>query len=349
MNSLTLLINVALGLFAIYLFNSVLISQLQEALAILFQWRARHLKRSIGLMLDGMQEAGVDEKETRIVDRLYANPLIVSLSQSSNSSSFWKREPTSIPADIFTAALFETLSGGQKVNVVADFDYTQLRQAVNETAIPQPLRDNLLILLSKAQSKSSSPTASNAPIASSIPPPAVTSTLSPSQAFREEVENWFERAMDRASDVYKANVTKLALGIALVVVLAGNIDTFYIAQRLYTEAPLRDALSSVATEAIAEQAQTESESCLAGQASKECLQYINGQMDFVISSGLELPVGWTLSRWETATSSIWIAIAKGVGILVSGLAISQGAPFWFQVLNRVVGLRESISKRSSST
>jgi hypothetical protein len=62
--------------------------------------------------------------------------------------------------------------------------------------------------------------------------------------------------------------------------------------------------------------------------------------------GLSLPIGWSgvgLSkdpRGIPETRSAWLS--KVLGILVTGFALSLGAPFWFDVLNKVARLRTAV-------
>ena len=63
--SLPLVLDVAIGLAFIYLILSLLASEIQELLTTLLQWRAKHLKDSIEVLLAG--GAGTQqEKKLRI-------------------------------------------------------------------------------------------------------------------------------------------------------------------------------------------------------------------------------------------------------------------------------------------
>ncbi len=50
-----------------------------------------------------------------------------------------------------------------------------------------------------------------------------------------------------------------------------------------------------------------------------------------------MPIGWPDPGMPTADFGWWLK--KVIGILITGFAVSQGAPFWFDMLNRITNLR----------
>lgn len=56
-----------------------------------------------------------------------------------------------------------------------------------------------------------------------------------------------------------------------------------------------------------------------------------------------MPVGWTAAQRDGLKSADvkWLAL-KLLGLALSTIALSLGAPFWFDVLNRIVGLRKGL-------
>jgi hypothetical protein len=51
-------------------------------------------------------------------------------------------------------------------------------------------------------------------------------------------------------------------------------------------------------------------------------------------NGLQLPMGWANSP---ADAGAWVI--KLLGLLLTSIAVSLGAPFWFGVLNKIVNIR----------
>ncbi|NCI48390.1 hypothetical protein GWC95_00555 [Sediminibacterium roseum] len=64
-----------------------------------------------------------------------------------------------------------------------------------------------------------------------------------------------------------------------------------------------------------------------------------------------IPLGWNNHVFLTAENrfSIWLVLSKIAGLGMTVLAIMMGAPFWFDVLNKVSNMRSAGSKPPSST
>ncbi|MCZ0904208.1 hypothetical protein ON021_30345, partial [Microcoleus sp. HI-ES] len=66
-----------------------------------------------------------------------------------------------------------------------------------------------------------------------------------------------------------------------------------------------------------------------------------------------LPFGWSeqnsLER-DAKGNLLWLAlISKLFGWILSGVAISMGAAFWFEALNKIINIRNAGKKPPSST
>ncbi|MFB2981678.1 hypothetical protein [Microseira sp. BLCC-F43] len=77
------ILDIAIGLLFIYLILSLLASEIQELLATLVQWRAKHLKKSIeSLLVGGGESTDRELSKARIIaNELYNDPLINTLNQ----------------------------------------------------------------------------------------------------------------------------------------------------------------------------------------------------------------------------------------------------------------------------
>jgi hypothetical protein len=69
-------------------------------------------------------------------------------------------------------------------------------------------------------------------------------------------------------------------------------------------------------------------------------------------TGLGLPIGWSRDAPITDPRAFPRApgdwLLKLLGILLTGFAISQGAPFWFDLLNRFMVVRSTIKPSEKS-
>ena len=79
--NLPFVLDIAIGLIFIYLVLSLLASEIQELLATLLQWRAKHLKESIENLLEGSKDTKEEKQVKKLVQSLYNEPLIENLNQ----------------------------------------------------------------------------------------------------------------------------------------------------------------------------------------------------------------------------------------------------------------------------
>ena len=159
------------------------------------------------------------------------------------------------------------------------------------------------------------------------------------ERLQASLESWFDGQMDRVSGSYKRWAKRWVIPIALVVAFAFNIDTVAISRSLYVDSGVRAAVLQAASSdqlcAVDESGQPTGSDCLPNEI--ENLEQ------------LKLPVGWTQTRWQVATSSGAAVILKLVGLLLTAAAASLGAPFWFDALNKVGSLRNVGKKPESSS
>lgn len=187
------------------------------------------------------------------------------------------------------------------------------------------------------------------------------------QQFKLEIQNWFDRSMDRASGVYKRNAKGVGFLIGLVIAIAINADTFHIVTRLTIDSTLREALVSSA-EVISTQcnaptqpnslpsspslpAETPALTSSPPQSPEDCITQ-------VVERATALPIGWNQeqpsqqgvnanSGMDESIVPLPLPLRKVLGWAVTGLAIAMGASFWFDLLGKVVNVRNA-GKRPES-
>lgn len=150
---------------------------------------------------------------------------------------------------------------------------------------------------------------------------------------RKNVEQWFDAAMDRVSGWYKRRTQWFLLAFGLAFALALNLDSLKIADQLYRDQPKREAIVAAAEGYAAASKQTNDVSA----------QGIKENFDKIESLGF--PVGWTAADVPVDFNS---ALRKIFGLLATGLAVSLGAPFWFDVLNRIMVVRSTVKPHEKS-
>ncbi len=160
---------------------------------------------------------------------------------------------------------------------------------------------------------------------------------------RTEMEVWFNQTMARASGWYKRNAQKWLMGLALLFCLALNVDTLMIIDTLWKDPQLRGQLVMAAEQARAQmEAPTKPTTEIAPEQVKEKAEeaIAKAKAAAAMIKGIPFPLGWKGETQGLPGDAMgWLL--KVLGIIISVLAIAQGAPFWFDLLNKLSNLRGS--------
>jgi hypothetical protein len=149
--------------------------------------------------------------------------------------------------------------------------------------------------------------------------PLVRTTEKQVADLRREIGDWFDSRMEALSRAYKHHVKWVLVGIGIIVALVFNVDAIGAAQRLYRDEALRTAVADQASAVVA--------ACEGQPDITTCTRDEVGKVD----TAIRLPVGW-----PDPDGIGWI---QGLGWLVAGIALGQGAPFWFDLLRKTGRLR----------
>ncbi|MGF1459159.1 MAG: hypothetical protein ACFBSG_09045 [Leptolyngbyaceae cyanobacterium] len=146
-----------------------------------------------------------------------------------------------------------------------------------------------------------------------------------------EVEAWFNRGMARAQGVYKRNAKAVGLMIGIAIAISLNADSLHILDSLSRDPAVRNAITQAA-----EQVATDN---------PEVIGQLEEEVDQVLSD-LPIPIGYSeaiTSKQQAAQDSWFIPLIprRLVGWLITGFAISMGSSFWFNLLKRVVNVKNS--------
>jgi hypothetical protein len=331
------MLDVAIGLFFIYLTLSLLVSGIQELIATVLEWRAKQLKEAIQIILGDNEANDPSAKQAqKIANDLWNHPLIRSLNQRKIIRG--SVGPSYISSKMFAATLLEILQTEYNFNASGTID--DIVQSIKENkTLDEAIQKRILSIALIAQRKAS---ASEKGI----------------KSLEEEIRIWFDQSMERASGVYNRNVKGVTFLIGLVVTLALNADTFYILGSLNKDAALRSSINQVISEVISNN-KKQIDECLS-EANKldkplekltqqnQCFEDINTSLD-----NITMPFGWsTMEQFNKqvnprypATPQLrdWVfGIIKLIfGWLLSAAAIAMGAPFWFDLLGKFINVRNA--------
>lgn len=313
-----------IGLVGIYLTLSLLVTAIGEGISQAFGLRGRNLHQ---VMLGLVGKTGTEA--------FYAHSRIRQLMQYDDSMSFYQKTkfklgfawPSYIPADIAVEVLLELQLGTP---------LSELRQSPleirNRLAQLENTNTKTALLLFWQQAEADS------------------------QKFQLLVQDWFNDRGDRAVGWFKRRLGALQLGIGLVVAVGMNVDSIDLYKKLYSDPIARQQALQLAERlanepGLAYQLCPDSYGpCLPIEKMKEQLstmspiigrsQDTNNQCDFkeiwnqqlfdLINGGCPNPMRW-------------------LGYLLTAFALSLGAPFWFDILQKLMAVKQKFRPSTASS
>jgi len=156
------------------------------------------------------------------------------------------------------------------------------------------------------------------------------------EEFKTKMRNWFNDVMDRAAGWYKRNIQILVTFVGLVVAIIFNADTISLYQRLESNPEELKEIVAMA-EAYAKKSDLGIQS--GGTVEQQWEQVNNLINDEINQAKSPLGLGWHPEELQGMTPSDWVI--KVLGWIVTALAVSLGAPFWFDLLKKLVNIRSS--------
>lgn len=342
-------LEIAIGVVFVFLVASLLATAVREAIEGFLKTRAIQLERGIRQMLD-------DPTGTAVTKQLFDHPLLFGLfageydpakltgflfnwrrggsTQGAGGKpvppkriGFFTNLPAYIPSGNFALALMHLTAGTDGMLTI---------ESVKNGTMQLPegrLRQAMLVALGEAQGDL--------------------------DRARASLESWFDSTMDRVSGWYKRETSVILFAIGLVVAVVLNVDTLQIADTLASNNALRQQLIAH-IDATIKGDQSPSEQMLAGE-----VQGLSGVIGWTqrkqsIENELATPAReadrekqkvWAKRQMELFPFDhvFWRFLPKAVvGWFVSALAISLGAPFWFDVLNKLMIIRSTVKPYEKS-
>ena len=294
----------AISLAFVYLLLSALCSALQELIANLGKWRANTLEAGIRNLL---QDEGLKNE-------VYNHVLV---------RGIWR--PNWLIKETDKVHKPGYMSSSMFAQVVQDLRATQ------GESLPEPAKKALNALLLG---------------------------ITDAEEQKKRIEHWFDDAMDAVSGWYKRKANAWLWVIAGVVCVVLNADTISIGRMLWDDPTARAAIVQSANDYVKKKVEAEepnkkqeatSSPADPDKAARNSLQAVKDARANL--NGLSIPLGWCsasesgnkdsscTSERQLPRAEIWAWLLKIFGILISVLAVSQGAPFWFDLLQKVVNLR----------
>ncbi len=313
-------LDVVIGLIIYFLFMSLVASALVEMIAALARKRGKLLRDAVDAATNGGHAFN---------NALYLHPLIYGLFESEKVGMKEKKSlPSYIPSEVFAQAYVETVIG-MPIAEVGDLGMvfsSESRIWSDKREIPDR---------AEGQEAAAATLAFGDPVKiqkrdlddayRALRPHVVAAGGDRKETLRR-VAVHFDRVNERVTGRYRRWVSYWLFVIGVVLATATNGDATRIVNRLVSNADLRNAL--VQSAELDLQAENQSR-----EATLDRIRVIEGisggwQTDPLLAEG-----GLTVGA---------VAI-KVLGFFITAFAVSLGAPFWFDLLNKLLKLRKVVA------
>jgi hypothetical protein len=327
------IIDIAIGMVFVFLLVSLLASTINEMALSLLNMRGKELLRGIKTLLS-------DTNATGLVSRLYNHGQIFGLFAGNFDPNNPRNLPSYIPATNFVMAFLDVVpqhaglpdsiqpaSPAIVLQPASPPDASNLIAVIG--AVQQDARAVLLKLRTAAQALANDIATEKVgtPLISMIDAAGGDVTK-----LKASLEDWYNSAMDRVSGWYKYRTQWILFWIGLVLAVALNADAVGIAKQLSKDSTLRESIVAAAQSAKRPDGE-------GGQPIETQIEQARKKVSEIENLGI--PLGWTKAPdfrdWQIY-----------VGWLFTAVAVSLGAPFWFDMLNKIMVVRSTVKPREKS-
>lgn len=355
-------LEVAIGTIFVILIASLLASSIREMIESLLKARAVQLEKGLRTLLDdptgktalkelfdhpmllGLFEGSYDPDSQLTPTMKHVVGQVASSEVGARTLKWGTKLPSYIPSRNFALALLDVVSGGSKDGVTLDLN------AVKANAMTLPdgnVRQAVLIAVSEAENDI--------------------------ERARASLEAWFDSSMDRVSGWYKRKTQIVLLAIGLILAIALNIDSINVVRALSTSTASRQQVIARVDAAYAtlnsargnlppEQIKDElnglagvigwnSLHAKAEAAKADHLRMLEGQAPAALNDKQKQQ--WALERIPLKVADFggyfWSHFPLIlVGWILTAIAVSLGAPFWFDLLNKFMVVRATVKPYEKS-
>ncbi len=352
------ILEIVLGLVFTFLLMSLLATVLQEMLASLLSLRGKVLLEAIVQML----ERHGDNKELKRWRELIKDTKVYSKYQQ--QTGVQRRLPSYLTADQVVSVLQEVVeepahTEGEVSARGGLFAPTEANVSDKDKITPRAIQDrdlrNSLMALKVTQDRQEEVVKSRglfldegpAERGISVPGGRIQEQM---ERAKHDISENFNGMMDRAAGWYKRRVQMILFILGFLIAFSFDADTFEIYRNLSRNS---DARREVVEAAQAYIANAQATASAPGQNLPEGVQQLQQKVESLINEEIDAPysalglgrktfpevpndyaqmTGWQKSRYH---------VGKLIGWLVTTLAISLGAPFWFDLLKLLMNVRNA--------
>ena len=345
-------IDVLIGLVVVLLALSMAVTVITQCVTAIINSRGRHLRRGLVDLLQQLDPGLTAAVSDAVATRLLSHPLV-----SGSNTPLAAYVPGS---GAVMTAIRRALGGARLGNVVHREEFTKLLMhlatdgpsgldAQTMTALKTALRDNGIpdpeatlkdIRMAALRLEQVNPDLSN------VARQNLAILQKAESEFVAKINNWYDQTMDRTSQRFTASTRAITFGGAILIAIGLQVDTVSLVNRLSADDKLRAALVDQAFVVNRDGAPT---SQLSNQASavtpvastdKDRAQRYDS---FLAEYGLVKLPSSNFNEWWTSLKN-----ANYLGVLITALLLSLGAPFWFSALSSLLQLRSVLAVKDDA-
>jgi len=333
------IIDLVVGMIFIYFLLSIISSSAVEMILTGFRIRARVLEEWLITIFDKTIKKP-DGSETSLGQEIMDHCAVTALSKKN-------KPPSYIDAKNFASALIEriTYDPTNPKSVAKNLD--EIITALNNTtALSIELQRALLSYAYEAR---------DTYVAFSH------KAVSEVEYFRYRVEHWYDTSMDRVTGTLKTRYAQpLTLMVALLTAVLLNADSIAIAKYLYSSPAFRIQLADQAYKAARDTSYLQrlnqiktspGDSVTLAQVKTDIASTLVNVSTAEAALETSIPLGWSKNEMmnNAGKLSVLKIFIKTTGLLATILAIFMGAPFWFDLLNKIANVRGTGPKPASTS
>lgn len=335
------MLEVAIGVIFVFILVSIICAAIREGIEAWLKTRAAYLEFAIRELLHDRMGMG-------LANTFYNHPLVYGLYAGEYPGALsvgrpltlakGAKLPSYVPSTNFALALMDIAARGPDTDA-----------ASSESSAPvislESIRTNILNLQNPAVQR--------------MLLTAIDSAQGDLNRFQAILEEWYNSAMDRISGMYKRSTQWIILGIGLFVAVGLNINTIAVTEYLYRNDAARDVIVAAA-EAAAADPEFPNRPYTQAQEELGVLQLPIGwsNVEFIWS---DVKFSWLWKDWTvvrerngvqevvTVERGWWTYVLSPLfGWFLTAMAATLGAPFWFDVLNKVMVIRSTVKPHEKS-
>jgi len=309
-------LDILIGATTVLLIFSMAVTVITQAFTSFFDKRGKHLLAGLSGLL---QQLGISSRDTaeKIAQAVLKHPAIATIEG---------KLATVVHRAEFTKLLMD-LASGQSVGTIENDAKTALQEMLKKNGVDNPDET-----LSNIRTMALSLESAHPDIAAHVREDAAILEECATD-YVAKVHSWFDQTMDRVSQAFAKHAQRVTVVAAFLVVLGTQLDILAVVDRLSIDDKFRDAVVSDAAKSMNDSAKKASEATSSYNIDPH--SYYN----LLNSAGLvTLPVS---DQWLEQIKDP----RKYPGMILAMCLISLGAPFWYNILKDLIGLRSTLAQK----